>query len=107
MKAVVATAVLLLAACQPETTPPADSPTARFVGSWNCEVTVMTITPTRYMPAGDEESFAITRFDVQGDQAVLTLNDGAQVTLRTSGANAMTWFSGTTGDTLNCVRVAG
>ena len=115
-KRLIPVALLLLAACEtssntddnvpviPAPIAPEDLP---FMGSWNCGVSVMTFLPDGYMPSNDDDPIPVTHFGVSGDRTMITLKDGATFAVQMKPDGTMTWFSGQTGDSFDCERVAG
>lgn len=99
--------VLVLGACQAPPTTPRPTDQLPFMGSWDCGTTTMTFTPTTYMPSNDSAPITVRGFSTQNRVTTMTLDDGAVIRVQWQNDNRISWMSESTGDSLECSRVAG
>ena len=77
-----------------------------FAGTWDCEVTTFTFTPTTYSPDGDEV-LEIRSIEREDHHYELAFDDDYRITLSMADDGTMGWFSHASGDSFTCTRLDG
>ncbi len=75
----------------------------RFVGTWDCGITMMTFTETTYdAGAGPKEMQTI---EGDGHEFTMTFSDGYRISVAVNdAATEMQWLSHASGDSFTCSR---
>ena len=76
-----------------------------FVGSWDCEVQIFTLTADTYNNGSEDLPISEVQEGTDGSYT-LFLSDDYIITLSGFTDDAMGWFSPASGDNFNCVRIA-
>lgn len=99
-----APALLALSACVSSDEPGFAAPLYPFVGTWDCEVAVLTFSASTYNN-GSEDLPIENVLQRDANAFVLGFADGYSIALDMDGADRMQWLSGETGDAFQCKRL--
>ena len=76
-----------------------------FVGTWDCEVAVMSFSTDYYNAGGDEDLPILEIQEGTDGSYTLLFEDDYYITLSGFTGSSMGWFSGESGDSFNCTRL--